>query len=46
LEIKYKDKQRNIEHGEINSQMKGACLCTQRSGSNLIEIWRGQKKRL
>jgi len=45
LEIKYKE--RNIEHGEINSQMKGACLCTQRSGSNLIEeIWRSQKERL
>jgi len=33
-----KNKQTNLEHGEVNLQMKRACLCTQRS--NLIEeIW-------
>jgi len=38
------NKQTNLEHGEVNLQMKRACLCTQRSGSNLIEeIWWGQK---
>jgi len=30
-----KNKQTNLEHGEVNLQMKRACLCKQRSGSNL-----------
>jgi len=35
-------KQTNIKHGEVILQMKIACLCTQRSGPNLIqEIWCG-----
>jgi len=39
-----KNKQTNLEHGEVNLQMKRACLCKQRSGSNLIEeIWCGPK---
>jgi len=34
----------NTEHGDEKLQMKRACLCTQRSGSSLIEkIWYGQK---
>jgi len=36
------NKQTNLKYGEVNLQMKGACLCTQKSGSNLIEeIWCG-----
>jgi len=39
-----KNKQANTEDGEVNLKMKRACLCTRRSGSNLIEeIWCGQK---
>ena len=34
----------NIEYGEVNLQIKKACLCTQRSGSNLTyDIWYGHK---
>jgi len=37
-----KNKQTNIELGDVNLQMKKACLFAQRSGSNLIgEIWCG-----
>jgi len=37
-------KQTNIEHGEVNLQMKRTCLCSQRNGLNFIEeIWCGQK---
>jgi len=37
-------KQTNIKHVEVNLQMKRACLCTQKSGSNLIEeVWCGQE---
>jgi len=44
LEIKYNNTQTNTEHGEVNLQMNRACLCTQKSGSNLIEeISCGQK---
>jgi len=46
LEIKYVqlEKQTYAEHGEVNLQVKGACLCTQMCGSNLFEeIWCGQK---
>jgi len=32
-----KNKQANIEQGEVNLQMKRACLRTQRRGSNLIK---------
>jgi len=39
-----KSKQTNLEHDELNLQMKRACLRTQNNGSNLIEeIWCGQK---
>jgi len=40
LEIEYTqlEKQTNTEHGEVNLQMKRACLCTQRTGLNLIEF--------
>ena len=37
-------KQTNIKHVEVNLQMKRACLCTQKSGPNLIEeVWCGQE---
>jgi len=43
LEIKYKNKQTNIEHG-VNLQVKRAWLCSKKSGSNLVEeIWCGQQ---
>jgi len=36
-------KQTNTEYGEENLQTKRACLCTQVSGSHLMEeIWYGQ----
>jgi len=31
-----KYKQTTMEYGEANLQMKSACLCTQKSGSNLV----------
>jgi len=37
-------KKTNTKNGDVNLQMKTACLCTQKRGSNLIEeISCGQK---